>query len=60
MSDAVNGKVRFVPDPAIQAVMDGAPRSVFSRRSTELGFPASKNIGEIVREYEEATVAHHG
>jgi nucleoside-diphosphate-sugar epimerase len=59
MADAVKGKVRFVPDPAIQAVMDGAPKSVFSKRSTDLGFPASKNIGEIVREYEEATLAHH-
>ena len=60
MSDAVKGKVRFVPDPSIQAVMDGAPKSVFSKRSTALGFPASKNIGEIVREYEETTLAHHG
>jgi nucleoside-diphosphate-sugar epimerase len=59
MSDAVNGKVRFVPDPAIQPVMDGAPKSVVSRRSAELGFPASRNIEEIVREYEETTVAHH-
>ena len=59
MADAVRGKVRFVPDPSIQAVMDGAPKSVFSKRSTELGFPTSKNIDEIVREYEETSVAHH-
>ena len=59
MSDAAKGKVRFVPDPAIQAVMDGAPKSVFSKRSAALGFPESKSIGEIVREYEETSVAHH-
>lgn len=63
MWDAVNGRatgeVRFAPDPSIQAVMDGAPKSVVSKRSTELGFPASRDIDEIVREYEEASVAHH-
>jgi D-erythronate 2-dehydrogenase len=54
------GKVRFEPDPALQAVMDGAPKSTFSARSAALGFPQSKDIQEIVREYEEAAVAHHG
>jgi nucleoside-diphosphate-sugar epimerase len=53
------GKVRFSPDPVVQAVMDGAPKSTFSRRSTELSFPASASIQEIVREYEEAALAHH-
>ena len=64
MWDAVKAKaagtVRFVPDPAIQKVMDGAPKRVASRRSTELGFPSSAGIEEIVREYEEASLAHHG
>jgi nucleoside-diphosphate-sugar epimerase len=64
MWDAVRpratGKVRFAPDPAVQAVMDGAPQSVFSGRSLELGFPASTSIQEIVREYEEAALAQHG
>ncbi|HSA89835.1 MAG TPA: NAD-dependent epimerase/dehydratase family protein [Burkholderiales bacterium] len=64
MWDAVrpraSGNVRFVPDPAIQSVMDGAPRSTFSKRSLELGFPASASIQEIIREYEEAALAHHG
>jgi len=54
------GKVRFAPDPAVQRVMDGAPKSIFSKRSTELGFPSSASIEEIVREYEETTLAHHG
>jgi len=54
------GKVRFAPDPAVQQVMDGAPKSIFSKRSTELGFPSSASIEEIVREYEETTLAHHG
>jgi nucleoside-diphosphate-sugar epimerase len=63
MWDAVkaraSGKVRFAPDPAVQAVMDGAPKSISSRRSTELGFPSSAGIEEIVREYEETALAHH-
>jgi D-erythronate 2-dehydrogenase len=64
MWDAVKfkaaGNVRFSPDPAVQSVMDGAPKSTFSKRSAELGFPASASIQEIVREYEEAALAHHG
>jgi nucleoside-diphosphate-sugar epimerase len=64
MWDAVRhkakGRVRFEPDPVLQAVMEGAPRSTFSARSAALGFPQGKDIQEIVREYEEAAVAHHG
>ena len=64
MWDAVrpraSGKVRFVPDPAVQAVMDGAPKRTTSERATRLGFPQSRDIGEIIRDYEEASVAHHG
>jgi nucleoside-diphosphate-sugar epimerase len=64
MWDAVKhkatGEVRFSPDPAVQSVMDGAPKSTFSERARRLGFPQSSNIQEIVREYEEAALAHHG
>jgi nucleoside-diphosphate-sugar epimerase len=64
MWDAVRpraaGKVRFAPDPVVQAVMDGAPKRTSSERATRLGFPQSRNIDEIVREYEEASIAHHG
>ncbi len=64
MWDAVKprakGRVRFEPDPALQAVMDGAPQSTASERSAALGFPQSKDIQEIVHEYEEAALAHHG
>jgi nucleoside-diphosphate-sugar epimerase len=64
MWDAVKskatGKVRFAPDPVIQPLMDRAPKKTFSKRSHELGFPASASIDEIVREYEEAALAHHG
>jgi len=63
MWDAVKhkatGKVRFAPDPVIQPLMDRAPKKTFSKRSLELGFPASAGIEEIVREYEEAALAHH-
>ena len=64
MWDAVRpraaGKVRCAPDPVVQAVMDGAPKRTSSERATRLGFPQSRNIDEIVREYEETSVAHHG
>ena len=54
------GKVRFEPDPALQAIMDRVPKATFSRRAEKLGLRPSASIEEIVREYEEAAVAHHG
>jgi D-erythronate 2-dehydrogenase len=63
MWDAVRprarGSVRFEPDPALQAVMDSVPKRTRSERAARLGFPQSASIGEIVDEYEEASVAHH-
>jgi nucleoside-diphosphate-sugar epimerase len=64
MWDAVRpkaaGNVRFAPDPTLQALMDGAPKSTSSKRSAQLGLPASASIQEIILEYEEAALAHHG
>ena len=64
MWDAVKprarAQVRFDPDPVVQAVMDGAPKRTSSERAARLGFPQSRSIQEIVLEYEEASVAHHG
>jgi nucleoside-diphosphate-sugar epimerase len=64
MWDAVKakarGKVRFAPDPTLQAVMDAAPKATLSKRAAELGLPHSSSIEEIVREYEETALAHHG
>jgi D-erythronate 2-dehydrogenase len=54
------GKVRFEPDPRLQPLMDAAPKGTQSKRATALGLPASGSIDEIVREYEEAALAHHG
>jgi nucleoside-diphosphate-sugar epimerase len=54
------GKVRFEPDPAAQKVMDSVPKATRSARAARLGLPQSKDIEEIVREYEEAALAHHG
>lgn len=53
-------KVTFDPDPAIQAVMDSVPKATRSERAAQLGLPHSRDIQEIVREYEQAAVAHHG
>jgi len=61
MWDAVkakaSGKLRFEPDPALQAIMDAVPKATLSRRAAELGLPHSNSIEEIVREYEEAALA---
>jgi nucleoside-diphosphate-sugar epimerase len=54
------GKVRFEPDASLQKVMDGAPKATLSKRAAELGLPHSASIDEIVRDYEEAALAHHG
>jgi nucleoside-diphosphate-sugar epimerase len=64
MWDAVKQKARasvaFDPDPRIQAIMDSVPKATRSARAARLGFPHSRDIEEIVREYEEAAVAHNG
>ena len=64
MWDAVKakatGRVRFEPDPSLQALMDAAPKATLSKRAAGLGLPHSASIEEIVREYEEAALAHHG
>lgn len=54
------GRVKFAPDPALQAIMDAVPKATRSARAAALGFPQSRDIEEIVREYEEAAVANHG
>ena len=54
------GKVRFESDPQLQALMDAAPKATLSKRAAQLGFPHSASIEEIVREYEETALAHHG
>jgi D-erythronate 2-dehydrogenase len=63
MWDAVKpratGSVRFQPDPALQQIMDAVPRATLSARAAALGLPHSASIDEIVREYEEARLAHH-
>ena len=55
-----SGKVRFEPDPALQAIMDAVPKATLSQRAAELGLPHSSSIEEIVREYQATTLAHHG
>ena len=63
MWDAVKarakGRVRFEPDPALQAIMDAVPKATQSKRAAELGLPHNGSIEEIVREYEETALAHH-
>lgn len=55
------GKVKFAPDPQLQKIMDGAPKSTRSARAAALGFPHSSSIAEIVDDYrKEAALANHG
>jgi len=64
MWDAVkakaSGKVRFEPDPALQAITDAVPKATVSQCAAELGLPHSSSIEEIVREYQATALAHHG
>jgi len=60
VKDKASGKVQFAPDPTVQSLMDAAPKSTFSRRARELGFPSNANVAEIIREYEKTALAHHG
>ena len=58
--DRARGRATFDPDPRIQGIMDEVPKATRSARAAQLGFPQSSDIQEIVREYEEAAVAHNG
>ena len=68
MWDAVKaratGQVRFEPDAALQRIMRAAPSCTRSVRAQQLGFPKSRDIEEIVREYEkdhtDPALANHG
>jgi hypothetical protein len=53
------GRVKFDPDPMLQAIMDSVPKATRSARAAKLGFEHNEDIQEIVREYDEAAVAHH-
>jgi len=44
----------------LQKIFDAAPKATLSNRAADLRLPQSASIEEIVREYEEAAVAHHG
>ena len=56
MWDAVKGRakgrVRFEPDPVLQAIMDAVPKETVSRKAESLGFRGNTGIEEIVEEYE--------
>lgn len=64
VKDRAKGRVTFDPDPRIQPLMDAAPRRTFSARAEQRGFQGSRDIAEIVSEYEEShtdpAVARHG
>jgi D-erythronate 2-dehydrogenase len=59
VKDRAAGNVKFEPDPMLQAIMDSVPKATRSARAAKLGFEHNQDIQEIVREYEEAAVAHH-
>lgn len=47
------GKVRFAPDPAVQAIIDTVPRATRSERAARLGFGHNATFDEVVIEYVE-------
>jgi nucleoside-diphosphate-sugar epimerase len=51
VKDKAKGRVRFDPDPAMQAIMDAVPRATFSKRAQDLGLPHNSGIEEIIAEY---------
>jgi nucleoside-diphosphate-sugar epimerase len=59
-----SGRVTFDPDPRIQPLMDAAPARTSSKRADALGIRGSRDIAEIVDEYEEdhtdPALARHG
>jgi nucleoside-diphosphate-sugar epimerase len=57
--EKATGRVRFAPDPALQAIMDAVPKATLSRRAAELGLPHNNSIEEIVHEYQQTALAHH-
>jgi nucleoside-diphosphate-sugar epimerase len=59
VKDRAGGNVKFEPDAMLQAIMDSVPKATRSARAAKLGFEHNQDIQEIVREYEEAAVAHH-
>jgi len=50
------GKLRFEPDPVVQAIVDTVPRATRSQRAASLGFAHNKDFEEIVQEYLETLV----
>jgi nucleoside-diphosphate-sugar epimerase len=57
---SAKGRVRFEPDSAVQKLMNAVPKATLSRRAAELGFRPSRSVEEIVREYQETALPHHG
>jgi nucleoside-diphosphate-sugar epimerase len=45
------GKLRFEPDPMVQAIIDTVPRATRSQRAASLGFAHNADFEEIVLEY---------
>jgi len=54
------GEVTFAPDEHFQSIMDAVPKSTVSEKAKQLGFRGNASIAEIVAEYEETALAHHG
>ena len=49
--DEAVARIKHVPDPAIQAIVETWPRAFECRRSLELGFVPDRDFDEIVRIY---------
>jgi len=54
------GRVTFAPDGHFQSIMDAVPKTTVSGKAKQLGLRGNASIAEIVAEYEETALAHHG
>ncbi len=64
VKDRARGRVTFAADPRIQPIMDAAPRRTFSARAAAAGFQGSRDIAEIISDYEkdhtDPALSRHG
>ncbi len=50
-SNRPKGAISFDVDPAIQAIVDGWPKTTLSDKAAGLGFPADDNIEDVIAAY---------
>ncbi len=55
--EAAHARIRWAPDPVVQAIVSGWPPALHAPRAEALGFAADAGIGEVVRAFIEDDLA---